>query len=237
MPKHTESDAKMSVDQPIEFPARIRQGDLRYPWGYFDLPARDLPFPPLQETIVEWVSLIGNATAGDPVSVALDRSACETDDGSRNCADACSDPAYFFIPVNFRSCLLLSGMAALVQQGNYTLDMEDQGTAAALGSLEDLDLASFNATGALSNFAQCVSEACGESGEQACVGLASALRDMNSPANITSSEISRSLVLESARYCSGTEFRMDGDIAGPGVCSFPRAKANPGVIVTKPKTA
>lgn len=212
----------MSLDPPIEYPARIRDEELRYAWSYYDLPGRNLPFPPLQEAIAEWTGLIDNSTSGDLVSVALDRSVCDTGGESRNCDEACSDPTYFFRPLNFRSCLLLTGIAALVRQGSYTLDMEDEDTVRALEIFEDLDLSSFNATRALSNIAQCVSDACDESGGQDCVGLANALEDLSNTANITSSDISGSLTPEVTRYCSGTAFRMDGDIAGPGVRRFPR---------------
>lgn len=126
----------MSLDPSTEHPARVREEELRYSWSYFDLPARDLPFPPFQTTIEAWVGLIDNSTTGDPVSVALDRSVCETDGAPRNCTEACSDPAYFFRPLNFRSCLLLTAMAALVQRGSYTVDTEDEGTVGRWSYLE-----------------------------------------------------------------------------------------------------
>lgn len=210
----------MSLDPSIEYPARIRDEELRYAWSYYDLPGRDLPFPNLQEVIAEWTGLVDNSTSGDPVSVALDRGVCEAGGEPRNCGEACSDPAYFFRPLNFRSCVLLTGMAALVQRGSYTLDMEDEETVRMLETFEDLDLSSFNATRALSNMAQCVSDACEESDGNDCVGLANALEDLSSAANITSSDISRSITSEVARYCSEAAFRLEADIAGPGVCRF-----------------
>jgi hypothetical protein len=215
----------MSLNSSTRYPVRIRweQEDLLYPWTLFDLPHRSLPFPPLQETISEWVALVDKSTSGEPVELAFGRGVCEAGNGQRNCTEACSNPTYLFRPMNFQACLLLAGTARLVQQENYALDTDDEETAKTIEAWGDFDLSTFNVTQALSNIAGCASEECNESDRQDCVGFAGALKAMSDPANSHSfSEISSSLNQQIAQYCSITNIRTDPDIAGPGVRCFPR---------------
>jgi len=215
----------MSLNSSTRYPVRIRWGeeDLLYPWTLFDLPHRSLPFPPLQQTISEWAALVNKSTSGQPVNLEFGPGVCETGKGQRNCTEACSNPAYFFRPMNFQSCLLLAGTARLIQQENYALDTEDKATAKTIEAWGDFDLSTFNVTQALSNISGCVSEECNESDRQDCIGFAGALKAMSDPANSNSfSEMSSSLNQQIAQYCSITNIRTDPDIAGPGVRWFPR---------------
>ncbi|CAI4215797.1 unnamed protein product [Parascedosporium putredinis] len=163
-----------------------------YPWSLFGLPDRDLPIPPLQEIILEWVWLLNNATSdsGRPVDLALGTGACETGgDSPGNCT----------------------------QRQNYTLDADDGDTTRLLESWGGLDLATFNATSVLDTVAECVVDGCDESRSQGCADFADTVRTIGDPANSLSTETVGSLIPKTVEYCSVTNFRMDADIAGPGV--------------------
>jgi len=107
-----------------------------------------------------------------------------------------------------------------VQRQNYTLDANDGDTTRLLESWGGLDLATFNATSVLDSVSECVVDGCDESRSQGCADFADTVRTIGDPANGLSTETVGSLIPKTIEYCSVTNFRMDADIAGPGVCQF-----------------
>lgn len=185
-------------------------GDFDFAW--FEKSGNLFSIPFFEATPQELGRLLATSSRRQKLRLGFNPLDCTTTPDSRNCTEACSDPAFLFAPANLRACTALSATALLVQNGTYRVDLSDAETSKVVDSWGIPTLATFNATGLLSQVNECIAESCVISGLGKCEDDVNRLSQLE--INVGSlSRLSSGL----DHYCWGIDMRINPDIAGPGV--------------------
>lgn len=184
-------------------------GDFDFRW--FEKSGNLFSIPFFEATPQELSKLLATASTRQKLRLGFAPVDCTTSAGSRNCTEACLDPAFLFTPANLRACTALASAALLVQNGTYRVDLSESETTEVMVLWGIPELATFKASDMLSQVTECIAESCVISGLECGEDVKGIFQLGVNVDNLNH------LSTRLGHYCWGAEMRINPDIAGPGV--------------------